>query len=94
MALPGTETAAGAEDYIDSMNERPNIPSIGACPICGKPVVQKYRPFCGKRCADVDLGRWLNAAYVVPGKDEEDGNRQEASTWASCGSPAIQLGMS
>ena len=57
---------------MDCMNERPNIPRISACPICGKPAVQKYRPFCGKRCADIDLGRWLNAAYVVPGKDEED----------------------
>ena len=34
-----------------------------------------YRPFCSKRCADVDLGRWLKGAYVVAGaKDaEEDG---------------------
>jgi uncharacterized protein len=57
---------------MDRMNQRPDIPRISACPICGKPAVQKYRPFCGKRCADVDLNRWLNAAYVVPGKDEED----------------------
>jgi endogenous inhibitor of DNA gyrase (YacG/DUF329 family) len=57
---------------MDCMTERPDIPRISACPICGKPAVQKYRPFCGKRCADIDLGRWFNAAYVVPGKDEED----------------------
>jgi len=42
------------------------------CPICGKPTAERYRPFCGKRCADVDLNRWLSGAYVVPGKAEEE----------------------
>ena len=54
------------------MTERPDIPRIKACPICGKPAAEKYQPFCGKRCADVDLNRWLSGVYVVPGKDEED----------------------
>jgi len=39
-----------------------------ACPICDKSTNAKYRPFCSKRCADVDLGRWLNESYVVPGE--------------------------
>ena len=39
------------------------------CPVCGKPTEQKFRPFCSKRCADVDLGRWLTEAYVVPGEE-------------------------
>ena len=38
-----------------------------ACPICHKETDPKYRPFCSRRCADVDLGRWLTGAYVVPG---------------------------
>jgi uncharacterized protein len=42
------------------------------CPICRKPMVAAYRPFCSKRCADVDLNRWFSAAYGVPGKQEED----------------------
>jgi hypothetical protein len=37
------------------------------CPICGKPQSHDYRPFCSKPCADVDLGRWLEGRYVVPG---------------------------
>ena len=36
------------------------------CPNCGKAAVEEYRPFCSKRCADVDLGRWLNEDYRVP----------------------------
>ena len=49
----------------------------GKCPICGKPADAKYRPFCGKRCADIDLGRWLKESYRVPTDEvpqDEDGN--------------------
>jgi len=38
----------------------------GKCPICAKPTVADYRPFCSKRCADLDLGRWFNGEYRVP----------------------------
>lgn len=47
-------------------------PAARACPICGKPEVEKYRPFCSKRCADVDLNRWLTGAYAIPVNEEED----------------------
>lgn len=43
-----------------------------ACPICGKDGVPAYRPFCSKRCADIDLGRWLRGAYVIPGQPLDD----------------------
>ena len=43
-----------------------------SCPICAKDTDQKYRPFCSRRCADVDLGRWLNGSYAVPSQDPED----------------------
>jgi len=36
------------------------------CPICSKPTAPDYRPFCSRRCADVDLGRWLTESYSVP----------------------------
>ena len=42
-----------------------------ACPICKKPGDARYRPFCSRRCADVDLGRWLNGAYAVPAEEPE-----------------------
>ena len=41
------------------------------CPICGKPMVQEFRPFCSARCADVDLNRWLTDRYVIPARDDE-----------------------
>ncbi|MDO5706223.1 MAG: DNA gyrase inhibitor YacG [Paracoccus sp. (in: a-proteobacteria)] len=37
------------------------------CPICAKPSVNRYRPFCSKRCADVDLAHWLRGDYAIPG---------------------------
>jgi endogenous inhibitor of DNA gyrase (YacG/DUF329 family) len=42
------------------------------CPICGKPAVAEFRAFCSRRCADVDLNRWLSGVYVVPGKEDEE----------------------
>ncbi|MBJ3784730.1 DNA gyrase inhibitor YacG [Devosia sediminis] len=41
------------------------------CPICGKPAVEEFKPFCSKRCADVDLNRWLTGNYVIPARDDE-----------------------
>jgi uncharacterized protein len=37
-----------------------------SCPICRKPAAAEYRPFCSRRCADVDLARWLRADYSIP----------------------------
>jgi endogenous inhibitor of DNA gyrase (YacG/DUF329 family) len=45
-----------------------------ACPICGKPRVEEWRPFCSKRCADVDLGRWLGGRYAIPGEPVDPGD--------------------
>jgi endogenous inhibitor of DNA gyrase (YacG/DUF329 family) len=38
----------------------------GRCPICSRPTERAYRPFCSRRCADVDLARWLRGAYAIP----------------------------
>jgi endogenous inhibitor of DNA gyrase (YacG/DUF329 family) len=55
------------------------------CPTCGKEAEWKdnpFRPFCCERCKLVDLGRWVNEEYRVPGasipKEPEDkGEREE-----------------
>ena len=49
------------------------------CPICGKPHSPDHRPFCSKRCADIDLGRWLKGRYAVPGESlaKQDRNEDE-----------------
>jgi endogenous inhibitor of DNA gyrase (YacG/DUF329 family) len=45
--------------------------SRAKCPICGKPAEPDYRPFCSRRCADVDLQRWFSGSYVVPAVEGE-----------------------
>ncbi len=43
------------------------------CVICrARPQSGEYRPFCSKRCADIDLHRWLGGVYAIPGKPEEE----------------------
>jgi endogenous inhibitor of DNA gyrase (YacG/DUF329 family) len=49
-----------------------NVRPAPSCPICGKPADPAIRPFCSKRCADIDLNRWLKGVYAVPAKDDED----------------------
>ena len=56
--------------------EQSNVIKLHACPICSKMTDNtKYRPFCSKRCADIDLGNWFSQSYVIEGKapiDEEN----------------------
>jgi endogenous inhibitor of DNA gyrase (YacG/DUF329 family) len=52
------------------------------CPVCGKPADEKLKPFCSRRCADVDLHRWFSGAYSVPvvEDDDEDGEKPAKAT--------------
>jgi len=49
-----------------------NDQSAPKCPSCGKARTKKFRPFCSKRCADMDLGRWFTGAYAVPSEELPD----------------------
>jgi endogenous inhibitor of DNA gyrase (YacG/DUF329 family) len=46
--------------------------SAKPCPICGKPAMPESRPFCSRRCADIDLHRWFSGSYAIPVREEED----------------------
>lgn len=43
-----------------------------SCPICNRKTNPEYRPFCSKRCADVDLAKWLGGSYAIPSDDPQD----------------------
>jgi endogenous inhibitor of DNA gyrase (YacG/DUF329 family) len=45
------------------------------CAICGKPQDARFKPFCSKRCADLDLSRWLGGRYVIPGRPADEGDQ-------------------
>jgi len=42
------------------------------CANCKEPATAQYAPFCSKRCADIDLHRWLSGSYVIAGRADED----------------------
>ena len=42
------------------------------CAVCSKPQVERFRPFCSRRCADIDH-RWLSGAYAVPSVEDDEG---------------------
>ena len=54
-------------------------PRVPKCPICGKPRVARYRPFCSKRCAEVDLHRWFTGAYAIPAVEEDASADEDAA---------------
>lgn len=55
---------------------------MAKCPICNKPVTDKFKPFCSRRCADTDLGRWFRGDYAVPvvENDDEPDDEDEETT--------------
>ena len=61
---------SGMSERAEAPRRKP--PASKPCPICGKPAVAEFHPFCTRRCANVDLNRWLGGVYAVPVKDDED----------------------
>jgi len=57
------------------------------CPICAKPAEERYRPFCSRRCADVDLQRWFTESYSLSGPVEPSDEATEAGP-LSAGQPS------
>jgi len=47
------------------------------CPICNRKPDEKYKPFCSRRCADVDLGKWLTGSYAIPAQAIDDENPKD-----------------
>ena len=72
---PKDETGDRAAD--EGVTHFPAAARAKACPICGKPVKLESRPFCSKRCADIDLGRWLGEAYRIPAEEPPEGFDQD-----------------
>ncbi len=57
----------------------------GRCPICGKSFAIRTLdelptfPFCSERCRLVDLGRWIDGSYVIPGSQTPAGKDEPVS---------------
>jgi hypothetical protein len=73
-----TNEECGAARRASHIPFVPDAVRHAGCPICGKPVVAAFRPFCSRRCNDVDLNRWLSGVYAVPvTEDEEEDERRD-----------------
>jgi endogenous inhibitor of DNA gyrase (YacG/DUF329 family) len=53
--------------------------SAPECLICGKPWHARFKPFCSRRCADLDLGQWLKGSYAIPGSPADDDSAPETA---------------
>jgi endogenous inhibitor of DNA gyrase (YacG/DUF329 family) len=70
--------------------DAPKPQAAGKCPICGAPTEQQYRPFCSRRCADVDLSRWLRGTYAIPVEEDGDEDGEGADEAAASGREKIE----
>jgi endogenous inhibitor of DNA gyrase (YacG/DUF329 family) len=62
-----------------------------SCPTCRKPVapraVNRGFPFCSERCRLLDLGKWMDGGYRIPGEragDDADGGASPPPRQQSC----------
>jgi uncharacterized protein len=62
------------------MPDPAEAPRLKPCPICGKLAIAQFKPFCSKRCADVDLNRWLSGVYAVPAVEDQDDTGDDEPT--------------
>lgn len=69
----------------DAMSDKPQ--KMPRCSICGAPASQETRPFCSRRCRDVDLARWLSGSYAIAG-----GRSDEEADDARAGGPVLPDG--
>ena len=65
------------------------------CPICKRPLDEhedglRFRPFCSKRCAEIDLGRWLKGAYAIPATETEDEDAAEGEAGEAEQTPPVR----
>ena len=81
--MVGEKLNSGARSVICAgLNEEQvmtkDIQPAGACPTCSKPPQKPHSPFCSRRCAEIDLGCWLNGEYAVPAVEARDDSDVDA----------------
>ncbi len=69
--MAGRKTAAPGQPGGDNNGKVVPLRKPRPCPICRQPSKRQWHPFCSKRCADIDLHRWLSGGYAIPGAADE-----------------------
>lgn len=47
------------------------------CPICRRPTLLPFRPFCSAHCRDQDLANWIDGRYAIPVSPSESGDEDD-----------------
>jgi endogenous inhibitor of DNA gyrase (YacG/DUF329 family) len=47
--------------------------------VIGRPPKNRWFPFCSEHCRLVDLGRWLDGAYRIPGSEKPPPESDDSS---------------
>lgn len=68
---------------MNMMSDRKSYARGPRCPICRQPAATRFRPFCSRRCAEIDLGRWFNGSYSVPVVEPSEEELDELDSLAS-----------
>lgn len=71
---------------MSERGKRGELPGKRECPICGAATVDRFRPFCSRRCADIDLGRWFKESYRIPAGATEDPDEAKGEAETPSGS--------
>ncbi|MCC7049649.1 MAG: DNA gyrase inhibitor YacG [Alphaproteobacteria bacterium] len=66
----------GSEAVAENPDDKVTILKT-RCPICRRPAVLRFRPFCSKHCADIDLARWVGGEYRIPVDDKPDSEQED-----------------
>jgi endogenous inhibitor of DNA gyrase (YacG/DUF329 family) len=53
--------------------------SASSCAMCPETVAAEWKPFCSKRCADLDLGKWFNGSYAIAGEPADQAEENPVS---------------
>ena len=64
--------------YIPWNNPGVEPPPMKKCPICHKSAEPSFKPFCSKRCREVDLYHWLKGSYSIPVVENDDAPEEES----------------
>ena len=52
--------------------KRPEATEALVCVLCRcRSATPTFHPFCSRRCADLDLARWLGDGYRIPGRADD-----------------------
>ena len=69
-------------DDVRKTGQKPTDSSVSPiskpCPQCGAESAKPHTPFCSRRCAQLDLGAWLNEDYHVPAHEAQEDADLEA----------------